>query len=317
MTLALDKGFQDIVVLVRDAKDTAKRLQESLGYEILASGAVDPAALELLGADPSWKADEILIGDPAQGRGYIRLIDFPQQDLPLGRDGAQPWDTGGIFDFNIRTLRSIEDVHGQMTRRSFVGYTPITHWQFGPLDVKEVVLRDGDGLCIALMQRLAPPLTGFDAVTGSVSYVFNSTQVVPDFKAARSFYVDVLGWQVVQESIMQQDTGENCVGLPFDVARETKIEIGIYHPLGAMEGSVEIISFDLEGRDYNRAPVPARGIASVRFPVSNPAEILGRAKQAGCDTYDMRAVHVAPYGVVEMGALVTAWGARLEFYKLP
>ena len=54
MSIAQDKGFQDIVALVSDAKETAKRLHESLGYEILASGAVDPAALELLGADPAW-----------------------------------------------------------------------------------------------------------------------------------------------------------------------------------------------------------------------------------------------------------------------
>lgn len=315
MSKAQDNGFQDIVAVVSDAKATANRLMQSLGYEIIASGPVDGQALELLGADADWQAEEILLGDPAQGRGYIRLVDFPHHPLPLGRDGSQPWDFGGIFDFNIRTLRSIEAVQDKMTRRAFVGYSPITHWQFGLLDVKEVVLRDGDGLCIALMQRLAPPLQGFEAVAGPVSYVFNSTQIVPDFQAARSFYVDVLGWKVVQESIMQQESGENCLGLPFDVARQSKIEIGIYHPHGVMEGSVEIVSFDLEGRDYSQAPSPARGIASLRFPVANPADILRRAQQAGCAIHEVRPVHIAPYGLVEMGALITPWAARLEFYK--
>jgi catechol 2,3-dioxygenase-like lactoylglutathione lyase family enzyme len=313
--IAQDNGFQDVVAIVQDNAETARRLQAALGFEILGQGAVDPNALDVLGLDPEWQATEILVGDPAQGRGNIRLISVPDHKLPVKRDGCQAWDTGGIFDFNIRALQSIDDVQSKMSFEGFVGYSPVIHWQFGPLDVKEVVMRDGDGLCIAFMQRLAPPLTGYEDVAVPVSYVFNSTQIVPDFAAARAFYVDVLGWKVVQETTMRQEQGDNCMGLPLDVARDRVMKIGIFHPLGKMEGSVEIIEFDVEGRDYSDAPAAARGIASLRFPVSDPQDILTRAEGAGCTTLPLRQANIVPYGAVELGGFVTPWGARLEVFR--
>lgn len=313
--IALDNGFQDVVAIVSDGADSARRLAAALGYQTLSRDRVDPAALEVLGIDPQWEAVETLVGDVAQGRGYFRLIDFPWREIGVMRDGCQPWDTGGIFDVNIRSLQSIERLQSGMTRNGFVGFAPVTHWQFGPLDVKEVVLRDADGLCIAMMQRLSPPLAGYEGVEGPVSYVFNSTQVVADFAAARAFYVDVLGWQVVQETTMRQEQGHNCMGLPLDVARQCDMTIGIYHPRGVTEGSVEIIGFAVEGLDYSRAEPAARGIASLRFPVSDPQAVLSKAADGGCDIVPLRRARIAPYGEVELGALVTPWGARLELFR--
>lgn len=313
--ISFNDGFQEVVAIVKNCDDTARRLQAIFGFEILAEGAVDAAALVLLGLDANWSARDVLVGDPAQQRGYIRLISVADQRLPVGRDGGQAWDSGGIFDFNIRALRSIEDVQSKMTDEGFVGHAPVTHWQFGPLDVKEVVLSDADGLCIALMQRLAPPLTGYEQVEGPVSYVFNSTQVVRDFDAARAFYVDHLGWQVVQETTMKQSQSVNCMGLPLDVARDREMRIGIYQPNGKMEGSVEIIAFDLEGLDFSDAPAAARGIAALRFPLSDPQAMLDKAAAAGCQIEPLQQTEIAPYGKVEMGALVTPWGARFQPFR--
>lgn len=313
--ISLDNGFQEVVTIVADSAATAQRLNAALGYQMLAKGPVDPAALEALGIDGSWAANEVLVGDPAQGRGYIRLIDFAGRILPVGRNGGQAWDTGGIFDFNIRSLISLDDAQLTMTCHGFVGHAPVVHWQFGPLDVKEAVLSDADGVCIAMMERLAPPLTGYEAVKGPVSYVFNSTQIVADFDAARAFYVDVLGWTAAQETTMEHESGDNCMGLPLSVARECEVKIGVYHPRGVMEGSVEIIQFGVEGRDYSQAPAASRGIASLRFPVSDPAAILARAADSGYAVMAVRETHIAPYGAVELGSLLTPWGARMEFFK--
>lgn len=309
-----DNGFQDVVIIVGDAAATARRLHAALGYVTIAHGPVEPSILDVLGIATDWAAQEILIGDPAQKRGYMRLIEFPDRKLPVKRDGCQAWDTGGIFDFNIRCLQSLDDVQAEMTHHGFVGHSPVVHWQFGPLDVKEVVLRDSDGLCIAFMERLSPPLMGFEGVASPVSYVFNSTQVVRDFVAARQFYVDILGWQVVQETCMRHESGDNCMGLPLDVARECDVQIGIYHPHGKMEGSVEIIQFGVEGRDYAGAAAASRGIAALRFPVGDPQAILAKAEQAGCTIIALRETHIAPYGRVMLGGLITPWGARLEFF---
>ena len=232
----------------------------------------------------------------------------------VARDGAQPWDVGGLFDINIRCLDSIEHQHGAMTGNGFVAFAPVTQWQFGALTVKEVVHRDADGLCIAMMQRMAPPLTGYEGA-GPVSHIFNSTQVVADFAAARSFYVDALGWAPVQESNWTHEDGDNCLGLPLDVARHCAVQVGIYHPHGVMEGSVEIIGYGVEGRDFGAAGPPLRGLASLRFPLTAPEAFLERAGKGGCAVLPLRRAEIAPYGLVEIGAAITPWGARLEVFR--
>lgn len=313
--IALDNGFQEAVAIVSDAADSARRLGAIFGYAVLHDGAPSPEALALLGVDPTWEAREIIVGDPAQHRGYMRLISFPGEQTGVMRDGAQSWDSGGIFDVNIRCLQSIEDQQQAMTRHGFVGFAPVTQWQFGAFNVKEVAMRDGDGLCIAMMQRMAPPLTGYEAVEGPVSYIFNSTQIVRDFDAARAFYVDALGWTPIQESVSRHEDGLNCIGLPVDIARERGMRIGIYQMQGRFEGSVEIIEHDVEGMDFSAAAPPDRGMASLRFPVSDVAAFLTKAEQGGCTILAPRTTDIAPYGRVEMGAAITSWGARFEIFS--
>ena len=315
MMRALDNGFQEAVAIVSDASATADRLCRVLGYGRLWEGAPARESLDLLGVPADWQAQEVLIGDADQGRGYIRLLAFPGRDTGVMRDGAQPWDTGGIFDINIRALRSIETLYRGMTQAGFAGFAPITAWDFGPVSVKEVVSRDGDGVCIAFMERVAPPLQGFEAVTGPASYVFNSTQVVADFDAARTFYTEVMGWKPVQESQWAHEAGFNCMGLPLDVARTRQIRVGIYHPHGRMEGSLEIIAFEGEGLDFANASPPDRGWASLRFPVRDVDGVVGRAAAAGCAVQPRRSFLLAPYGEVEAAGLVTPWGARLEAFR--
>ncbi len=314
--IATDNGFQEAVAIVSDAVDSAKRLQAIFGYELIHQGAPSRQVLDMLGIDPGWEAIETLVGDPAQGRGFMRLISFPGQQTGVMRDGAQSWDTGGIFDVNIRCLRSIEEQQAAMTRNGFVGFAPVTQWIFGAFNVKEVVMRDADGLCIAMMQRLAPPLTGFEQVEGPVSFVFNSTQIVPDFDRARSLFVDTLGWIPIQETRSSHSDGINCIGLPLDIARDRSMRIGIYQPLGRFEGSVEIIQHDVEGMDFSEAKPPSRGIISLRLPVSDISASLEKFRDGGCTIIAPHSTELAPYGAVEMGAAITSWGARFELFQL-
>ncbi|HWU04417.1 MAG TPA: VOC family protein [Novosphingobium sp.] len=318
--IALDNGFEEVVGIVADVEASAARLMAATGYVEIARGAVDAGALALLGM-AGRPAREVLIGHRDVARGRIRLIALDGEAAPLARDGAQAWDTGGIFDINLRALGGnapIERLHRRLGDAGYLAHAPITDWDFGPLAVREVVESDADGLCIALMERVRPPLAGYEGVSGPASWVFNSTQVVADFDAARRFYRDVLGWLPVQETEgpVAQASGVNCMGLPVGLAAGLTMRIGIYHPAGRMEGSVEIIGFGMKTLDFSASQPPMRGWASLRFPMSDIDGFAQKAREAGCAIIGPIEAEWRPHGRTRAVAAITPWGARVEAFEM-
>lgn len=316
--IALDNGFHEVVGLVADAEGSARRLAQALGYSVIQRGVVPAAALALLGLPDYAGSSEALIAHPDAERGAIRLISPGGDPAPLIRDGAQAWDSGGIFDINIRALTDIEPLHHALGAAGWRASAPITDWQFGAMSVREVVEADADGLAIALMQRVSPPLQGYEGIGGNASWVFNSTQIVADFDAARALFVDHLGWVAVQETegFAGNAGGVNCMGLPPSLAATVPMRIGIYHPQGRMEGSLEIISFGCGGHDFSAARPPRRGWASVRLPVSDLSAFARAMAAGGCEVGEAGEFEWAPYGKARALAAVAPWGARFEAFQL-
>lgn len=312
---ALNNGFQEVVGIVADLGASVRTLCAALGFEVRHKGEVPQEALALWGLS-GRTARETLIGHPDSPRGAIRLIQFDGAPASRMRDGAQAWDTGGIFDINIRALQDIEPLHQAMGLSGFLSPAPIVDWDFGPLSVREVVENNADGLAIALMQRVAPPLAGYEAIGGNASWVFNSTQIVPDFDAARALYCDALGWKPVQESVQVHEDGKNCMGLPLGLAPGVTARIGIYQAQGQMQGSTEIIAFDCGGHDFSAADAPGRGWAALRFPVSDLAAFQERTRSGGCVLGDVLEFDWHPHGGVRAVSARTPWGARLEGLEL-
>jgi hypothetical protein len=315
--ISRDNGFEEAVGIVADCQASAQRLCQALDYEVLHDGVLPLAAGQLLGLGAA-PARETLIGHPDASRGAIRLVTAEGAPAPLMRDGAQAWDSGGIFDINIRALAGIDALHRSLGLAGFRAHAPIVDWDFGALSVREVVETDADGLCIALMQRVHPPLVGYEDIGGNASWVFNSTQVVQNFDAARALFIDHLGWLPVQETEGPAGTvgGANCMGLPVGLAGDVRMRIGIYHPQGRMEGSIEIISYDCGGLDYSSACAPQRGWAAVRLPVTDLAAFAAAMREARCEVSDTVRFEWAPHGEVEAIAATTPWGARFEALRL-
>ena len=315
----IDNGFVEVLGIVADATSAAGRLARALGYRVVHSGAAAPTTLAMLGlATSSADAHEVVIAHPDADRGAMRLVSFAAPAAPPMRDGAQPWDRGGIFDINIRALDDIEGLHRALGREGFRAFAPITDWQFGAMAVREVVEIDADGICIALMQRVSPPLAGYETIGGNASWVFNSTQVVADFAVARSLFVDHLGWKPVQETegFAGNAGGANCMGFPRDLAPQIPMRIGIYQAQGLMQGSVEIISYGCDGLDFSAGQPPQRGWAALRFAVHDLGAFKRETLAAGCTAAFEGEVDWQPYGQAHAFAAITPWGARLEAFRL-
>lgn len=315
--ISLDNGFEEAVGIVADARQSARRICSATGYQVVWDGLMPSAAKTLLGFDPMAKVTEVLIAHPDAKRGAIRLVDGSGTPASLLRDGAQAWDHGGIFDINIRAFDDLDRVHGAFSRAGFHSPAPVTDWDFGSLAVREVVERDADGICIAVMQRVHPPLEGYAGISGETSWVFNSTQIVQDFDAARRLFVEGLGWLPVQETdgFAAGLDGANCMGFPPGLASRIPMRIGIYHPHGRMEGSVEIIVFDCGGRDFSANRPPMRGWAGLRFAVSDMDGLAGRLAIAGCSEGPVVEFDWQPHGRFRAMCLTTPWGARFEILE--
>jgi catechol 2,3-dioxygenase-like lactoylglutathione lyase family enzyme len=302
---------------VADAARTAAMHQAAFGFEVLHEGVVSEETARFYRLDQAG-GRELVVGGPGHDRGFLRLIQVPAS-VPLSRPGGQAWDTGGIFDIDVRALGSIDEITARAVEAGFVLSAPITDYDFSGMQVREVVMTGLDGVAVAVIAQDDPPLTGFEAVGGPASWAFNSTQVVRSLEAAKAFFVGALGWKPVYETAWAHPgSGLNCLGLPLSVARAHQFKVGIYHPQGLNLGSVELLEIDgVEGMDFHAPPgALRRGIVSLRLPVSDLAGFLARATAGGAAIVAPPGpLPMAPWDAVVAAAVETPWGTRLDVYE--
>lgn len=310
-------GFCEAVVIVNDVQPHLRTWVETGGWTIRHQGAVDASVLSAWEI-PTASAQEWLLGHPDCAGGTVRLVCF--DDLAgqsLIREDDQCWDTGGIFDLNIRVL-NVARKAAALRSQGWHGAAPPVQWDFGVLTVKEWLVKGPDNVRLAIIERVAPPLEGFTHLR-KFSQVFNSSQIVTDMAAAKSFYCDVLGFAMSYR--FQIDTippGPNVFGLPENVAKNVGLELNIVHPKGAMEGSVELVKFTgAQGLDMSAdARPPNLGIAALRFPTKGLAALAQRLRQHSWPIeFSRQEILLPPFGRVAMLAVRAPDGAWLEFFE--
>lgn len=312
---ALDNGFEDVIAIVADVAATAARLKDALGYEEESRGAPDSSFLALHDIEPTPGWHEITVIQPQAGRGRMRLLQAPGPVPPVRRMGARPWDLGGFFDTSLRSLGPIDDLMAAFCRNGFIAHAPVARFVMGDVEVFEGAVQDADGLCFAMVERIAPPLTGWEHIHGPASHPFNSVIVVDDMEVGRRFFTEVLGWKILVDVPLTHTDGRNVMGLPLDIAREKDVVVVIVQEHGRMEGSVELIHYPCEPLDFRADRPDWRGLASLCFPVSDLGAVLSRAQAHGAQVGAARPVVWANGRTVNAGWIMTPWAARLVFFE--
>ena len=101
--------------------------------------------------------------------------------------------------------------------------------------------------------------------------------------------------------------------------REVERRVGIWHPEGTNDGSVELIQCTgIRARDFaEMAVAPNIGILSLRFPVADARTFAEQIVGRGWPLYTPPIeLDVLPYGRTTMFAVRTPDAAILEFYQL-
>jgi catechol 2,3-dioxygenase-like lactoylglutathione lyase family enzyme len=310
-------GFSEAVLIVRDERPHLDCWIGNGGWIVRDHGAVDPQLLAAWGR-PGACGQEWLLAHPDCDTGFVRLMRLegasPQRDI---RADDQCWDSGGIFDLNVRVL-DVDAMAARMRALQWHGVAPPIAWDFGTLGVKEWLVRGPDNTRLALIERLYPPLIGFEHLR-EFSQVFNSSQIVRDLDVALAFYRDVLGFQLASRYESPGFApGPNLFGAPPGLAAQIGLKLCIVHPQGRVEGSVELVAAPgADGRDLSAdAGPPHFGMATLRFPTHGIEALARHVKAAGHPlAMPVSTVTLTPHGEVRLMALRAPDGAWLEFFE--
>jgi len=311
-------GWMEIVQSVSDLNRHVLALQDIAGWEVILRSSLDEATLAAWQLDPTVTGTQVLMGNPGSNRGYIRLVQFHGAGQLQIRSSAQPWESGGILDINVRVLDMDANFH-EFQSYGWGAHSDPIQYSFGPFEVKEWITTGPDGLSFALIERIQPELEGWPEMR-DISRAFNSTQVVRDMPAALHFYRDVLGFQKYMHWIgVSESPGPNVLGLPRELTTTIERDVWIMHPQGKNEGSVELLHFNgLSGRDLaERAVPPNLGMLMLRFPVTNLDALADRLTEYGIKTEGPITRHrLDPWGEVRQLSVRAPDGAWLDFYEV-
>ena len=321
---ALDAGWQEAVVSVRDAPAILRFLTGVAGWRLRFEAALSPATLDFYGGSPgAWPASaarrEWLVTDADGKPGFVRLVAFDRPEAQRIRSGAMPWDTGGILSLMTRSnetsrvLRAAQDLGWS----SFNDPVLLDMRDTG-VQLTNVVLTGPDGVAVSVYERLTPRLPDAPDLR-ALRRPFNAMQSVRDLPAARRFYADVLGFEVLNEGRFSNPRREsNNFGLPANLVAAAPMPFAILGPTRNGPTQVELVQFaGVEGRDLAaRASAPNLGLLALRFPVTRLAEVEQRLRKAEWPIAAGPAMlDIHPYGRVRLLAVRAPDGAWLEFFE--
>ncbi len=315
LELARDSGWQEALISTSDARRLESFFTSIAGWRVLWRGSAHASVAKLYGASGSPR--EWLIGDAAGHPGLVRLVEFDAPTAITIRGAAQPWDTGGILSLMTRS----NDVHGvfqSAERAGWLAYNAPVDFDFGPINLRNVVLRGPDGVNISVYERVTPRMPP-DPDLRKLRRPFNAMQSVRDIVAARRFYGDILGFELVNGGeFVNPRRAPNNFGMPANIVATHPIHFAIFAPRKDGPTAIEAVQLvGAEGRDLAAAALPPnRGIVSLRFPVSDLSRTEARlAAQGLAPAWPITVLELRPYGRVRLLGVRSPDGALLEFFQ--
>lgn len=318
---AVAAGWQEVVLSVSDLSRTDAFLRRVGGWVRIESGRLDPAELALWGIPNGVTARYVLLRAANESAGIVRLIEFSDAPSlrPL-RDAARVWESGGISGINVR-VHSIEATLPEFRRAGWQGHSQPVKFSLQEFTVVEMMLTQSDGITLTPIERVSPPLTGWNLGTG-FSRPFNAFEVAADFDRSMRFYEGGLGLRTVRDESAPLGTeGPNIFGLPHNLPPRVDRRLRWLHPdgPGAREGTIAVMSFrGIFGAVHAQVPsAHALGIISLRMPVDDAVAVAARLQTMGYATASApRVLRIRPYGTVCAFSVASPDGAWWDIFSI-
>lgn len=309
--------WHEAVITTRDPQPWLDLFIEFANWEILAEQNIDKVLLAQWGLNENASGRSIVIANPGSTRGYIRLMHLDGVEQDWIRADDRPWDTGGLFDINVR-IKDIATHHKKLLDLGWQGDSIPQTLLFGPWEVIEWIARGPDGVRFAFIERIKPALEGWDFEV--LSRTFNSTQTVVDMEKSLAFFRDGLGMQVkVEHKAASKEPGPNVLGLSHEGTAAVAREVYVLNGADATEGQIELLKFHgASGRDLSAQTHPANiGLSIIRYQVDKLADITQTLTSRGVELlHEPLNIQLPPYGQVQLTAFQAPEGARFELFEV-
>lgn len=312
------KGFQEVIFSVSNMERSVDFFQRVCGWETVSRDQSNDALRQSWHLDASVEIEETLLQNSGDHEGFLRLVQFKNVEQQQIRSATNVWDTGGIFDINMRTP-DMDSWYRELQDEGWNGVSEPKRYVFGIYDVSEVLMKGPDGIVIAFMQRYAPPLKDFDHMK-KTSRIFNSSVIISDMEETYDFFINKLGFDMFFQSPgLDRESGHNVIGLPPSINHDITVPIDIVRPDIDNFGSIEYLRpNELKGRDCAElAKPPNLGILMYRFPVRNADAYAATLKERGLQlNSEVHTVNVPPYGNLKVFSVRSPDGVWIEFVEL-
>ncbi|MEM6804073.1 MAG: VOC family protein, partial [Bacteroidota bacterium] len=302
---------------VGDMEKVAHFFRDYGGWEEVGSYDSHRSVLDFWDLSGTVSAKEILLQSEGLPFGQIRLQKFHGTQPSYIRSSQNPWDTGGIMDINLR-VHSVKESFEELREMGWHGLSDPLFQTMGPFKLYDILMKGYDDIIIAFTHRTEPPLQ-LTAGLNIPSHIYNSSIIVKDLKVAREFYIDQLGFQLLNEySLRKEKPEENMFGLPFNMADKVTCKAHIVSPDGDRDTLFQIIEFEgVEGKDFSdKAIPPNRGLLLYRCEVEDIQTYFEELQIKRVPIHKpLQPLHIEPYGSVNCFAVRSPNGVWWEFLE--
>ncbi len=312
-------GIREVVFSTFDIQRVAKPFVEAAGFKLtkLPDAPKDQFTQWHVPAACTRIEQALLVApDAVNGRGALRLVKFHGVAQKVMRSSQRTWDTGGIFDIDVYST-DVEAIYRKLQRHGWTAFGDPVEYTEANFHVRQVVAVGPDGMMVAIIERLSPPVEG-QPKSQPMSPIFNSTQLVADIGKAIEFYTKTLAFEtrITFDITNQDEPGVDVLGLPSPAAKTAIRKLGMFKSANG-NGAVELIeNATMRGRDFSKDCVaPNVGILCLRIPVPDATRYAAEITSRGGTLYSQpKKIEIAPYGQATIFAVRSPEGAIIEFF---
>jgi hypothetical protein len=281
------------------------------------SGALTREQLQFWHLDAPVIGSEMLCGFQGADYGLLRLVQFDNCEQTVIRAGAQIWETGGIFDFDLR-VSDMQNTYNALVDRGWHVFGEPIELRIGNFVLNEALLFGREAAGLALVDRIEPPLSKATAQNGILGTIYLSVTVAKNMGETAQFLTETLAFTELERLTIKPDEPAPTVfRLPWNLATQIPVQLGGFSPTGTRETIIEVFQFEgLYGEDRStRAVPPNRGLLMYRFPVEGIEEYFAHVSARSLITTGLSMLEIAPYGLVKVFAVRSPDGVWFEFFE--
>lgn len=288
------------------------------GLTAIGEYETDRSVLNFQNLNDATTAYETLIQFADHESGRLRLVKYHNVAQKHIRSSQNPWDIGGIMDINLR-VPEVAQTFDEIRDLGWHGLSDPLLQKMGPFELYDILMKGYDDIIVAFTHRVQPPL---ELPEGSKipSHIYNSSLTVKSLKATQDFYVNKLGFSLLNEYEVKKDAPiENMFNIPMNMIEDVTCKANIFSLDGTRDVMFQACEFEgVDGKDFSSLAIPPnRGLLLYRCEVENVKEYYDSLVEKGIKMHQpIQEITIEPYGKVNCFALLSPDGVWWEFLEL-